>query len=67
MGIGTDNFIDVNFNLPDGVFTGVYIFNGIGYDIANFITATSSVLYASLGQGFFDTNPQGCPNLEGLL
>ncbi len=52
-GIGTDNFIDVNYNLLDDVFTGVYIFNGIGYDIVNFITASSTESYASLGQGFF--------------
>ena len=52
-GIGTDNFIDVNYNILDDVFTGVYIFNGTSYDIINFTSASATELYASLGQGFF--------------
>ena len=52
-GIGTDNFIDVNYEILDNIFTGVYIFNGTSYDIVNFTSASATALYASLGQGFF--------------
>ena len=53
VGIGTDNFIDVNKDIIDNVYFGVYIFNGTSYDIVNYTSASATELYASLGQGFF--------------